>query len=145
MILATAPTGAMAQSPSCRLEVVAIDFGVYNPLHTERDDAAGSVTVACTPAGDVTPVTRLTVTSGQSGRYLERRMSGAGGSLRYNIFADATHRRVLGDGTGGSVTFGPPSRSAAGRSVWRIYGEIPAGQMVPKGGYTDALLIEVAF
>mgnify|MGYP003597159154 CR=1 FL=1 len=43
MILATAPTGAMAQSPSCRLEVVAIDFGVYGAPESFLIDGEGRI------------------------------------------------------------------------------------------------------
>ena len=57
-------------------------------------------------------------------------------TLAYNLYVDASHTRVWGDGTGNTQT-----QTGMGNLV--IYGRIPGQQNVPAGLYTDRVMVIV--
>jgi spore coat protein U-like protein len=70
--------------------------------------------------------------------------SGTGGSLSYNIYANAAQTSVLGDGSGGSVSL---TQIVNRQSSWTVtfYGQVPALQNVVPGLYTDILTATILF
>lgn len=71
-------------------------------------------------------------------------MSRGRNDLHYNIYTDPLHRRIAGDGSNGTVA---PVRIVRrrGRATFRLYGQIPPGQVVGAGGYHDSLRLSIEF
>jgi spore coat protein U-like protein len=68
--------------------------------------------------------------------------------LQYNLYANAGHTQILGDGTAGTVAHGPTAltltRSDPVQSLQRlVYGRIPGKQDVPPGIYQSVAPIVV--
>ena len=128
---------------TCNLSGGAAAFGAYDPVTAAEVLTTGSIKVTCN--GPFNAVLSLGVGNGAGASYSGgRRMTGsAGGTLIYNLYADAALSRVLGNGTGGSVTLnvsGPNSRTQA------IWGRIPGGQnSVRAGSYGDTVVATISY
>jgi spore coat protein U-like protein len=69
-------------------------------------------------------------------------MRSGANTLTYNIYTSASRSIVWGDGTGGSHTQTAYKNST---TTLNLFGQIPAGQDVPKGIYIDNLIATVNF
>lgn len=67
--------------------------------------------------------------------------SPAGAILAYQLYRNATFAAVAGTGTSG-ISFVAP---ASGNGTVTIYGQVPGGQSVASGNYTDAVGIVLTF
>lgn len=139
------PASASAQASSCRITINNLDFGIYSGLNPAPRTNLGDVNVICLPGAGSGGPFRVTLSAGNSGNYLDRIMSSGTSELHYNLYADLARRRVLGDGSSGTVPFPTLRNRAFGRGRFAIFGMIPPGQRVPAGIYTDTLLIQVEF
>lgn len=120
-----------------------IAFGAYNPVANTNLNSIGNIDFYCD--GNTSVVVKLGLGNGSgTSFYAGRRMSAAkGGSLIYNIYTDAGHRHVLGDGTGGSSTLSVQGKFAFSRA---IYGSIPAHQTgLLASSYSDMLVITIVY
>jgi len=120
-----------------------IAFGAYNPVANPNLNSIGNIDFYCD--GNTSVVLKLGLGNGSGASfYAGRRMSAAkGGSLIYNIYTDAGHRQVLGDGTGGSVTLAVQGKFGFSCA---IYGSIPAHQTgLLASSYSDMLVITIVY
>jgi spore coat protein U-like protein len=145
LLLAFLAGSASAQSGSCRISVTGLTFAPYRSLNASPTTNIGRLDVFCLPGTGSAAVPVVTLSAGGSGNSIDRTMTSGTSELHYNLYADPTRRRVLGDGTEGTVGFSPPRTRAIGRATWPIFGVIPPGQRVPAGDYSDTLLIQVEF
>jgi spore coat protein U domain-containing protein, fimbrial subunit CupE1/2/3/6 len=126
--------------PSCTLGMSSVAFGSYNPLAASSLDTTGTLTYSCNLTA---PLPTIALSRGSSSSYAPRTMTSAeGGVLQYNLYLDALHLLVWGDGADlttvrfiavgllGQVTF---------------YGSIPARQSAPAGVYGDTLVATIYF
>jgi spore coat protein U-like protein len=86
---------------------------------------------------------RISISTGGSGTYGTRRMSGPGSLLAYNLFLDATHQTVWGDGSGGSQPLIHNNIVIYVNYTATIYGRIPPLQSVGLGTYSDSPVVTV--
>lgn len=120
-----------------------IAFGAYDPVGNIDLNSIGNIDFYCD--GNTSVVLKLGLGNGQGASfYGGRRMSASrGSSLIYNIYTDAGHRHVLGDGTGGSVTLAVQGKFGFSRA---IYGSIPANQTgLLANNYSDMLVITIVY
>ena len=61
------------------------------------------------------------------------------GGLRYNLYREPTALRIWGDGSANTVVEQVP----AGVSHLTIYGQMPGGQNVPVGTYSDNITVTI--
>ena len=124
---------------SCTIETRPLSFGEYNPLSGMGVDAVGQVIYTCGNGGlgvDATGVKniRIQMSRGWTNSYSDRGMAGPSfGTLYYNIYLDATHRTIWGDGTNGTDFYfdaKPPNNTPV---IVRAYGMIRPLQDVPAG------------
>lgn len=142
-LAATAATAQPTAPPQkCRIDVVDADFGTYSTLSPSPDMATATFLVVCTPPALGQQVL-LSISAGRSGRFLDRAMTHGYRELHYNLYAEPSHQRVVGDGSNGTVRL--TSTRGRGGGVFRAYGLIPAGQAVSSGNYSDNLHVEVEF
>lgn len=143
-LLVPDPAAAQSTPPDagCRIRSHGVNFGLYSALDPGPSTSLGRIELVCDPAaaGSV----RVTLSAGRSARPLDRAMTRGDAALHYNLFADAAHNRVLGDGSNGTVEPVPQSRSPT-RATYPVYGLIWPRQAVPAGEYADTVRIEVEF
>ena len=143
VFLAVAPTSD-ARAATCGFTAVAgLSFGAYD-VFGPTVDAAGSLSYSCTGVlpGD-TVVISLDIGSAPS--FTPRQMQSGPYKLDYNIYLDATRISIWGDGTGGSVLYGPLVPPEALPVFVPIYGRIPSGQDARVGTYTDTIIVTMSF
>lgn len=138
-----------ANFSSCSIGSVGnLSFLNYDTLNALS--SASSFSVNCSKTGNGTAVYTVALSSGP-GSYASRSLAGtaplaSGYSLAYNLYTDAQHTSIWGDGTGGSVT---QSRSSSGNSdnfTFTVYGYVPGGQNVAPGSYGPAqITVTVSF
>jgi spore coat protein U-like protein len=130
----------------CTIETRSLSFGEYDTTARNPLDERGEVIYNCSsdnpnnPVGDM----RIEISRGLSGSY-DRAMISVGDRLSYNLYLDATHRTVWGDGSSGTDYYfdrNPPDRRSVSVNV---YGRIPEGQDVGTGQYFDVLVVRVLF
>ncbi len=69
-------------------------------------------------------------------------MTNGTNTLQYNLYTTSGHTNVWGDGTGSTRTVGGNGTSS---STQTIYGNIPAGQDVSAGTYSDSITLTISF
>ncbi len=136
---------------SCTATTSGVAFGVYDPLSGTPTTSTGGITVNCTllSGAAVNDATSVYLSAGSSGSYAARTMVSGTSTLNYNIYFSPAYQQVWGNGTGGSyygvatlpLSPGSPTQSAIGT----FYGQIPAGQDVAPGSYSDTIVVTVNY
>lgn len=131
-LTAAAPAGAVV----CTVTPQAVSFGSYDPLSSSALDGAGNINVSC---DTLVPFT-VSLSTGSSGSFAERRMTAGADYLAYNLYSNVLRTVVWGDGvTAGNVT-------GNGTNVdLPVYGRMPALQNVPAKSYADTITVTVTF
>jgi len=129
-------TGAAAD---CAVNVDTLAFGTYNLVNNL--DAVTTIDLACDKTKPGSEWVRYTLSlSSGPGSYAARQLSSGSNVLYYNLYEDAAHTIVWGDGTGGSNTvassFRIPPNTGRGNATHTVYGRIPGGQNIPAGSYS---------
>ncbi len=125
-----------------------VAFHNYDPLSASPNDAVGRVTVTCGAQVAISFSYDLKLSAG-GGNYAARRMVAGANQLSYQLYTDAGHTTVWGDGTAGtsmiSVSY-PLSILPFNRTDnYSVYGRAPAGQNVKTGDYSDTILVTIVF
>ena len=143
-LVSLSSAAAPASAATCGFTAVAgLSFGAYD-VFGPNVDAAGSLTYVCTgvlPGDNVV----ITLETGGASSFTPRQMQSGPYRLDYNIFLDATRISIWGDGTAGSVFYGPVVPPEALPIVVPMYGRIPSGQDAHVGVYTDTIIVTMSF
>jgi spore coat protein U-like protein len=141
------PRGLMASPPAdkapafCAIETRPLSFGIYDPAANADLDALAQVIYICNNQANKI---RVEMTTGYANQF-DRLMSSGEDTLSYNIYLDATHQTIWGQGAFGTDVYyqsNPPN----GTPVTVLgYGRIRAGQGVTPGNYADALTVRILF
>jgi spore coat protein U-like protein len=124
-----------AEAATCTAQPTAVAFGSYDTLDPSALDGVGEVTVQC----DADTAFTIDLGSG-TGTVDQRIMSGATGTLNYNLYTDAARTALWGDGISGSDV------SASGTNVTTtVYGRIPGLQNVGAGSYSDTVTVTITY
>lgn len=145
------------RAATCTLNATGINFGNYDPTSNAAVTANGSISFRCTGTGTGDTVSVM-LSTGNSGTYTNRTLALGTQTLDYNIYADSGYTAILGNGTGGSyylyACYGKGSGSPCGNSggypsgttfSGAMYGQMPGGQDVGAGTYTDNLTVILTF
>jgi spore coat protein U-like protein len=146
LVLSTPPASALGLD--CTVSATGVAFGVYDPNSGLPTDATGNVHVFCTVLlVSVLSQINTSLSTGGSGTFASRKMSSGSDLLNYNLYKEASHTSIWGDGTGGTGIFTDNLLIAVlGTSVdHTVHGRIPAGQYVSAGSYTDTITVTVEF
>lgn len=136
LLLAFAAGGAEA---ACTVSAQSVIFGNYDVFSGQPLDGIGNIAITCDIA---TPYT-LSLSTGSSGSFALRALANAGYRLNYNLFVDAAHATVWGDGSGGSAIASAGGSASTGNHT--VYGRIPAGQNATVGSYSDSVTVTVSY
>jgi spore coat protein U-like protein len=140
ILLIALPNPAFAETRCAISSITSIDFGTYNvfsPL--SNNNGVGSITIDCQ---DGRSNLLVTLSRGQSNTYVLRTMRNGGNSLGYNLYTSASRNVVWGDGTGGSSTMIVNKNR---NTTLSVFGQIPAGQDVAVGTYSDNITTIINF
>ncbi|HEY3123294.1 MAG TPA: spore coat U domain-containing protein [Thermoanaerobaculia bacterium] len=136
---------ARAASSCSVVGVTGLNFGAYDALSKSPTVQAGSITLKCQSGGiPIMPVT-VELSTGNSGTHAFRQLRKGTESLKYNLHLDPTNAQVWGNGTGGSLPFGPLIPADNVETTLPIYGRILSGQNVTAGAYTDTIMATINF
>lgn len=142
LTLASALLCAEASAGTCTLSSVSSPyFGGYDTFSVAPLATTGSVTFNCVSTGGIS----ISLSRGGASSFFSRRMTSGSWSLLYNLFTDATHTAVWGDGTGGTSLYTNGSPPSGSNVTVTIYGRIPALQNVGVGSYTDTITATINF
>ena len=122
----------------CAVAATNLAFGAYTgPLI----NSTSTVTVTCT---NTTPYNvGLNAGTATGATVTNRKMTGPGGALlRYSLSQDSGHSTNWGNTVGTDTEAGTGSGGAQGLTV---YGQLPAGQVVTPGAYTDTITVTVTY
>jgi spore coat protein U-like protein len=127
---------------SCRFTSVSpVSFGVYDVFATQpNNNGVSSITIDCKGSGN--DPFDVTLSTGQSHSYTTRTMGSGANHLDYNLYTGADRSAVWGDGHGGSQLMTVRKNRA---TTLNVFGQIPAGQDVAVGTYTDSIVATVNF
>jgi spore coat protein U-like protein len=128
---------------SCTVTAQPIAFGLVStmaPVH----DAQGNVVVTCTGAGPID--LQLNVGTG-GGTLATRQMDdGLGNKVDYNLYNDAGHTVISGDGTTGQTLNAGATTSTGAAQTFTVYGETVAGQdPKPVGTYNSTVTATLTY
>lgn len=122
----------------------ALDFGSDTSYPTVERVTTTTITVTCSNllSGIVNVRVCLDLPAGTSGvSVADRRLTSGGSSLQYQVYKDAAHTAIWGEGGSGvtldfmNLTLGSPQTKSA-----TLYGRVFAGQAgKPPGGYQSSL------
>lgn len=135
---------------NCSVSTTALAFGSYNPLAYGNTDSSGSVRVSCAGVAGLLIPYDIALSPGGGGSYASRRMAFAAYTLSYNLYADASHTSVLGDGSAGTLKLsGSLTLDLLGLAPavthW-VYGRLPGRQLgAAPGSYSDALTVTLTY
>jgi spore coat protein U-like protein len=134
---------AHALAANCSASATGVAFATYTPLTIATSTA--TITISCTLVTAPAPAT-ITLSAGASNSFAARTMVLGGNTLTYNLYVDAAHTQIWGDGTGGSVTdtvnLTPglfPTTNVT------VYGLMPSQDPAPGVGYTDNITVTVSY
>ncbi|MGJ0516041.1 MAG: Csu type fimbrial protein [Methylomicrobium sp.] len=133
---------AKAYALFCSVNSSGLSFGSFSPLTDNTADSTGTINVSCDALESYT----IALSPGGSGTYSPRLMANGGNYLQYNLYRDAGHSQIWGNGTGGSYTVSD-SILLLGSKNYTVYGRIPLstqrGAMV--GNYSDSISVTVTY
>jgi len=135
-------------SQTCSVTATSLAFGTYNPMSGLESDSSANISVVCQAVASLLVSYSVKLSSGSSGSIAARKMITSGSQLSYQIYTDAAHTVIWGDGTSGSsYNTGSYLLSVLVpvTNTYTAYGRIPALQNVYAGVYTDTLTVLVAY
>lgn len=141
--LALWPRAALGMT--CSIEsITSLAFGSYDVFNGTPTDTGGSLSYRCdSVVGGDSIVIQLS--QGSSGSYAPRTMKDGLFVLEYNVYLDAAHSSVWGDGTGGTSQLGPVQPANGASTPVDVYGRIEPGQNARPGTYADTLVVTLVF
>lgn len=126
---------------SCTIDVTDLSFGTTSDL-TSSIAASTSGTVTCTGANPVSIA--FDPGSGGGSTFATRQMDSGVTTIDYNLYRDAAHTEILGDGSGGTFTI--DFTSSGGADPFSVFGLSQGGQNPkPIGTYTSTITATVTF
>jgi spore coat protein U-like protein len=128
---------------SCTISTTALNFGPYNSGTVTS--VTGTVSTNCTmnAVAVITLGQGFYSATGSSNEVpLRRLQNGASANyLNYNLYQNSGKTTIWGNSTSTGVTV----TGTGTEESTSVYGEIPAGQSVPAGSYTDNVIATVTY
>jgi spore coat protein U-like protein len=129
-----------AEAASCQVSAAVVSF---NPLTLIYVDSTGSITVNCTDVAGYS----ISLSAG-NGTFSQRSMVSGSHVLDYNLYRDAAHQQVWGDGRSGDNYAVTAANPVNGQNyVHTVYGRLPLAMSrgAHVGTYTDTIAIIVNY
>jgi spore coat protein U-like protein len=137
--------GRAGATAICTVSSTGAAFGAYDGSNGEKD-TVGTISVTCVGSiGDKVDYS-IAISAG-SGSPLSRTMTSGSSHLNYNLFSDAGHTVVWGDGSSGTATVTDhyTLSSASNTKSYTVYGRIRGQNRLAVGSYMDTLVITLNY
>ena len=135
-------TVSASDSKNCTISTAPVNFGAYDPIAANATaplDGIGTVTVTCTKGA----AAKIDLNAGTNAQGATRRMSSTATEfLTYELYSDAAHTVIWGEGTNGFDIPAAPNRNPR---TFTAYGRVAAAQDATVGNYTDTVVATVNF
>jgi spore coat protein U-like protein len=143
LLLALVPAVARAALGTCTISATDIVFG---PFSGTEIDVTQTVTITCS-GGSANNNVNVRFSAGNSGNLNTppRFMKSGANKLNYQIYADAAHTKVFGDGSAGTtkpvvaINYQPGPSPPPVTATLTAFGVLPAQALPPFGTYTDTI------
>ncbi|KVK71654.1 Csu type fimbrial protein [Burkholderia sp. MSMB1498] len=124
----------------CFINATNVAFGSTGVIQSALS-ATGTISAQCTN-GDAF---RIALSGGGSGDVSSRAMlrTGGGGAVNYQLYLDAAHSTIWGDGTSGTST-ATGTGSGLSQSL-TVYGQVPVQTTPAPGTYNDTITATITF
>jgi spore coat protein U-like protein len=120
-----------------------LGFGVYMPGALAATTSSSTIKVNCLVG--LLPAFTVSLSAG-SGTFAQRKMTQApAATLAYNIYLDAGHSRIWGDGTGGTFVQEFSGLLSLLSTSYTAFGSIDPGQYAAAGAYSDTIVVTLSF
>jgi spore coat protein U-like protein len=130
---------------TCTVSATGTAFGNFHTGGGAKD-TVGTIAVTCSGSQGDTVNYTVALNPG-AGSFASRKMQVGASSLSYNLFTDASHTLIWGDGTSGTATVS--ARYSMGllpvTDTYTVHGEIPAQTGPTAGSYLDTVMITVTW
>jgi spore coat protein U-like protein len=94
---------AMAVQPTmCNASTQSVNFGGYSTRSATPTDGMGNIQVTCSGTLGQTVSYTVAIGSGMAGSFFPRKMFSSASALIYNLYTDAAHVTIWGDGNAGT-------------------------------------------
>lgn len=141
IVLSSAPGLVASAWAQCTVSVTPMSFGNYNVYQATATESTGTMTVSC----GIAVLVQVQMNRGQhASSFFPRQMASGAERLNYNLYFDAAHTQVWGDGSSTTVTWGILIPLLSSRQH-AVFGQIPALQNAAVGSYTDIVVVTVIF
>jgi spore coat protein U-like protein len=148
LTLALLPLSAQAIA-ECSATASGAVFGGYTFSNTAPTYVVGNVQVSCSLTGILSQLVSydISLSTGTSTSYAPRKMVNGANWLIYNLYKDASKSVIWGNGISGTSIVSDRYLVELLTTVrnYAIYGQIPAGQNVPAGIYSDTIVVTVNY
>ena len=127
----------------CAIAFNDVDHGTATDLTSASDDATGTGTITCTFA-DSYDIDFNVGTGG--GTFGSRTLDSGTDTLTFNLYRDAAHTQVLGDGSPGTVLLSGTSTGGSTPDALTIYSSVDSGQSgATEGTYASTITATATF
>jgi spore coat protein U-like protein len=134
---------------SCRVATSGLAFGAFPAPNPANVDSTATLTVTCRGNPSASTPFTIALSQGNGGSFNPRTMASGTYSLDYNLYSDASHSTIWGDGTSGtsqvSGTIPPGPPNGSNTLNFTVYGRIPGNQNLAAGSYSDAITITIFY
>jgi spore coat protein U-like protein len=134
---------AFAVTECSFVNIVGVNFGLYDVFNSAPTDSIGSITYKCTDVGQ--SIITIDLDRGNSSTYNPRQMLQGSEALNYNLYLDGARTVIWGDGTSGTSRYGPLNPPDNVDVTLSIHGRLSARQNVRAGTYRDTIRITINF
>ena len=130
---------------SCIVSGATLNFGAaIDPTSASVPiDSSTSITVVCTATTPYAVALNAGVNAGGASNFGARAVKNGLKSLGYQLYADALHTTVWGDGTSASAT--QPGVGTGSNQSLTVYGRLPSVTGAIPGTYTDTVTVTVTY
>lgn len=133
---------------ACAVTVVNLAIGGLVPGASPSRDTVGNIAVTCSGSPGEVVRYRIALNPGSSGTFAMRQMKvSSGGTLDYNLYADAARNVVWGDGTGGTavVTDSYPLGAPSVTRNYPVFARALGKRDATVGRYADSVLVTLVY
>ena len=129
---------------SCIVSGATLNFGAaIDPTAATVIDSSTSITVVCTATTPYAVALNAGVNAGGASNFGTRAIKNGLKTLGYQLYADALHTTVWGDGTSASATV--PGLGTGSNQSLTVYGRLPSVAGAVPGTYSDTVTVTVTY
>src|SRR6266550_2205534 len=142
VLVMTAP----GRAATCEVSTSCTAFGAYESIRAGDRDTSGTLSVTCSGVPGEAVSYSIQLSAG-GGTYANRKLSGPGTALSYNLYTDGARSQIWDGSNSTSIvtdsytlSVSPTTRS------YTIYGRIPGGQTQAVASmYSDSIVVTLAY